>query len=99
MTLNLTGHILLAIGIATSLLAYMFLNDMNQEESYSSGGYSAPSSGYGDRYGRYRSRHFVKKVRMNISPRKSHQHLKLISSIKTKKCCILLQMCILLSFK
>ena len=61
-TLNLTGHILLAIGIATSLLAYMFLNDMGQEESYNSGGYNAPSSGYGDRYGRYRSHHYVKKV-------------------------------------
>jgi len=60
-TLNLTGHILLAIGIATSLLAYMFLNDMGQEESYNSGGYNAPSSGYGDRYGRYRSHHYVKK--------------------------------------
>ena len=47
----------------------MVLNDMSQGES--NGGYSAPSSGYGDRYGRYRSHHFVKKVRIIIESGRS----------------------------
>ena len=59
MTLNLTGHILLAIGIATSLLAYMFLNQMSNEGSY---GGSSSGSGYENRYGNYRSDRIINKV-------------------------------------
>ena len=41
-TLNLTGHILMGLGIATSLLLYMFLNGMDNA-GY---GYGHQSSGY-----------------------------------------------------
>ena len=61
--MNLTGHILLAIGIATALLTHMFLNSMSNEGGYDGGGYSSPSSGYGDyRRNNYRSRRLIKKV-------------------------------------
>ena len=63
-TINLTGHILLAIGIATSLLIYMLLNSMSNEGSYGGGGdgYDSPSTGYGSRYGNYKFRRVVNKV-------------------------------------
>lgn len=44
-TLNLTGHILLGLGIASSLLLYMFFNAF--DSAGDSGGYSEESSGYG----------------------------------------------------
>lgn len=63
-TINLTGHILLAIGIATSLLIYMLLNSMSNEGSYGGAGdgYDSPSTGYGSRYGNYKFRRVVNKV-------------------------------------
>jgi hypothetical protein len=47
--LNLTGHILLGLGLATSLLLYMFINALENKSqgSSSSYGYGAPSTGYG----------------------------------------------------
>lgn len=47
-TLNLTGHILLGLGIASSLLMYMFLKAL-QGGGEEEGGYGAPSTGYGGR--------------------------------------------------
>merc|ERR1712079_530199 len=44
-TLNLTGHILLGLGIASSLLLYMFFNAF--DSAGDSSGYSEESSGYG----------------------------------------------------
>ena len=48
-TLNLTGHILMGLGIATSLVFYMFLNALN---SRSSGGY-----GYGHERAKVKQSH------------------------------------------
>ena len=90
MTLNLTGHILLAIGIATSLLAYMFLNSMSNEGGHDGGGYSAPSSGYGDRYGNYyRSRRLIKKVPLLITNLYSNHHQVTGGKIYKHKTCLL----------
>ena len=44
-TLNLTGHILMGIGISLALLLYLFQNAMNDASSSSSG-----SHGYAKRY-------------------------------------------------
>ena len=52
-TLNLTGHILLGLGIASSLLLYMWLEALDGGDSY---GY-----GYGDDGGGYDRRKKVKK--------------------------------------
>ena len=61
-TLNLTGHILMAIGIAGSVLAYMFLSGMSNDGG-GDGGYSEPSSGYGKRFGQsYRNRYRYKVI-------------------------------------
>ena len=51
----------MAIGIATSLLVYMFLKAFN--DGGGDGGYSAPSSGYGKRYGYY---HMSNNFRHNV---------------------------------
>ena len=57
-TLNLSGLILLGLGLSTALLAYMFLNAFKDDgDSYSSGygydsyGYDTSGSGYGHRRG------------------------------------------------
>ena len=68
----MTGHILLAIGIATSLLAYMFLNSMSNEGGYEGG---SSSNGYGDyRRNNYRSRRLINKVLFIIATLVSNHH-------------------------
>ncbi len=51
MTLNLTGHILLGLGLASSLLLYMWLRALESDDGYSDGGYGYSG---GDGYDRRR---------------------------------------------
>ena len=46
-TLNLTGHILLGLGIASSVLLYMFFQAFKKSDS----GYEEPHDGYGGKVG------------------------------------------------
>ena len=48
-TLNLSGLILLGLGLSTALLAYMFLNAFGKDDNGSTG-YGYESSGYGSDY-------------------------------------------------
>ena len=49
MTLNLTGHILLGLGLASSLLLYMFLKALDGgDDPYGGYGYGDDGGGYGD---------------------------------------------------
>ena len=58
-TINLSGVILLGLGLSTGLLAYMFLNafkddgDSSTSYGYEGYGYESSGSGYGHRKGKW----------------------------------------------
>ncbi len=68
MTLNLTGHILLGLGLASSLLLYMWLRALESDDGYSDGGYGYSGGDGYDRRRKVRSRENpnTKRIRMII---------------------------------